>query len=181
MRTCWSNRSGGGFDRDDIASDSEFYRLPRLVTHIDDRAIAAVGALYTELGLDGSVLDLMSSRISHFQHPPQRLVGLGMNAAGLNADPILPFSDASFDAPTCCVSVDYLTNPITVFTEVGRVLRPGGAFVVVGGARRGAPIGSCARRATSVTPPPPATFRARCPRAWPLPHRWRRRGRRGRR
>jgi SAM-dependent methyltransferase len=158
MRTCWSNRSGGGFDRDDIASDSEFYRLPRLVTHIDDRAIAAVGALYTELGLDGSVLDLMSSRISHFQHPPQRLVGLGMNAAepaanpmlsqyvvhDLNADPILPFPDASFDAATCCVSVDYLTNPITVFTEVGRVLRPGGAFVVVGGARRGAPIGSCA-------------------------------------
>jgi SAM-dependent methyltransferase len=135
-----------------------FYRLPRLVTHIDDRAIAAGGALYTELGLDGSVLDLMSSRISHFQHPPQRLVGLGMNAAelaanpmlsqyvvhDLNADPILPFPDASFDAATCCVSVDYLTNPITVFTEVGRVLRPGGAFVVVGGARRGAPIGSCA-------------------------------------
>src|SRR6185437_6639846 len=99
MRTCWSNRSGGGFDRHDIASDSEFYRLPRLVTHIDDRAIAAVGALYTELGLDGSVLDLMSSRISHFQHPPERLVGLGMNAAGLNADPILPFPTRASTPP----------------------------------------------------------------------------------
>jgi SAM-dependent methyltransferase len=134
----------GFFDRDDVASDSEFYRPSRLVTHIDDRAIAAVGALYTELGLDGDVLDLMSSWISHFQHPPQRLVGLGMNAAelaanpmlsqyvvrDLNADPTLPFPDASFDAATCCVSVDYLTSPITVFTQVARVLRPGGPFVV---------------------------------------------------
>jgi SAM-dependent methyltransferase len=103
-----------------------------------------VGALYTELGLDGDVLDLMSSWISHFEHPPQRLVGLGMNAAelsanptlaeyvihDLNADPTLPFADASFDAATCCVSVDYLTSPIAVFREVARVLRPGGPFVV---------------------------------------------------
>jgi SAM-dependent methyltransferase len=29
----------------------------------------------------------------------------------------------------CCVSVDYLTRPIEVFTEVARVLRPGGPFV----------------------------------------------------
>lgn len=134
----------GFFERDDDACDSEFYRPSRLVTHIDDRAIAAVGALYTELGLDGDVLDLMSSWISHFAHPPRLLVGLGMNAAelaanpmlsqyvvhDLNTDPTLPFPDASFDAATCCVSVDYLTNPTTVFTEVGRVLRPGGPFVV---------------------------------------------------
>ena len=134
----------GFFERDDVAPDSEFYGPPRLVTHIDDRAIAAVGALYTELGLVGDVLDLMSSWISHFEHPPQRLVGLGMNAAelaanpmlsqsvvhDLNADPNLPFADASFDAATCCVSVDYLTSPISVFREVARVLRPGGPFVV---------------------------------------------------
>ncbi len=134
----------GFFERDDGSPDSEFYLPPRLVAHIDDRAIAAVGALYTELGLDGEVLDLMSSWISHFEHPPQRLVGLGMNAAelaanpmlaeyvvhDLNADPSLPFAAASFDAVTCCVSVDYLTEPFTVFREVARVLRPGGPFVV---------------------------------------------------
>ena len=36
----------GFFDRADRGSDDAFYRVPRLVTHIDDGAIAAVGALY---------------------------------------------------------------------------------------------------------------------------------------
>jgi SAM-dependent methyltransferase len=134
----------GFFDRADPAPDSAFYAPARLVTHIDDGAIAAVGALYTELGLVGEVLDLMSSWISHFERPPRRLVGLGMNAAelranpalaahvvhDLNADPALPFPDACFDDATCCVSVDYLVEPVAVFAEVARVLRPGGRFVV---------------------------------------------------
>ena len=56
----------GFFDRDDPADDTDFYASPRFVTHIDDGAIAAVGELYEELGLDGAVLDLMArgSRIS---------------------------------------------------------------------------------------------------------------------
>jgi ubiquinone/menaquinone biosynthesis C-methylase UbiE len=47
----------------------------------------------------------------------------------LNADPSLPFADGSFDAAVCCVSVDYLVQPIEVFREVRRVLVPGGLFV----------------------------------------------------
>ena len=47
----------------------------------------------------------------------------------LNVDPTLPFDDASFDAVTCAVSVDYLVRPLEVFDEVARVLRPGGVFV----------------------------------------------------
>lgn len=134
----------GFFDRADPSPDAGFYEPARLVTHIDDGAIAAVGALYAELGLDGEVLDLMSSWISHFATPPRRLVGLGMNGSelqanpmlaehvvhDLNADPTLPFADASFDDATCCVSVDYLVEPVAVFREVARVLRPGGRFVV---------------------------------------------------
>jgi SAM-dependent methyltransferase len=46
----------------------------------------------------------------------------------LNAEPRLPFGDASFDAAVCCVSVDYLTRPVDVFAEVGRTLRTGGPF-----------------------------------------------------
>ena len=42
------------FDRDDPTPDDQFYRPTRLVTHIDDGAIAAVGDLYAELADDGS-------------------------------------------------------------------------------------------------------------------------------
>jgi hypothetical protein len=37
------------FRRIDETPDEEFYPTPRLVTHIDDRAIAAVTQLYREL------------------------------------------------------------------------------------------------------------------------------------
>jgi ubiquinone/menaquinone biosynthesis C-methylase UbiE len=47
----------------------------------------------------------------------------------LNADPRLPFPDRSFDAVMCCPSVDHLTRPIEVFTDVARVVRPGAPFV----------------------------------------------------
>ncbi len=133
----------GFFDRADPASDAEFYGPARLVTHIDAGAIDAVGALYEELGIAGDVLDLMGSWVSHFRTPPPRLTVLGMNAAelganpvatttvvhDLNADPQLPFADDAFDAAVCCVSVDYLVRPVEVFTDLARVVRPGGIFV----------------------------------------------------
>ena len=132
----------GFFDRADI-DDETFYRPPRMVTHIDEAAIAAVGATYAEFGFDGVVLDLMSSWISHFVAAPRELVAIGMNAAeleanpqasewvrhDLNLDPLLPFADERFDAVVCCVSVDYLAKPLEVFDEVHRVLKPGGRFL----------------------------------------------------
>ncbi|MEM9134634.1 MAG: methyltransferase domain-containing protein [Actinomycetota bacterium] len=135
------------FARDDDGDDGDFYAFDRFVTHIDDGAIAAVRALYQQLGVcgpdSGSVLDICSSWISHFPIKPERLVITGMNAnelaanemadewsvKDLNVDPGLPYADAEFAAVTCAVSVDYLTRPLDVFAEVVRVLRPGGVFV----------------------------------------------------
>ena len=140
----------GFFDRDDPSDDGSFYAAPRLVTHLDDEAIEAVGDLYAELGLDGRapqprrVLDLMSSWVSHFVTPPAGLVVLGMNGAelaanaaaterivhDLNADPRIPLPDDDVDGVVCCVSVDYLVRPIEVLAEVSRVLRPGGPVAI---------------------------------------------------
>ncbi len=137
----------GAFERVDETPDEEFYRTPRLVTHIDDRAIAAVTQLYQEhFPVGGEVLDLMSSWISHL--PPEvsyrRVIGLGMNEAelrrnerldsylvqNLNENPRLPFADAEFDGCGICVSIDYLTRPVEVLREVGRVLRAGSPVVI---------------------------------------------------
>lgn len=132
----------GFFDRADPGPDGNFYSQPRLVTHIDDGAIAAVGEVYSTLGIGGTVLDLMSSWVSHFETAPDRLVVLGRNGvelsrntaarggvvADLNSLPKLPFADDSFDHVVCAVSVDYLHRPIEVFDDVARILRPGGVF-----------------------------------------------------
>jgi SAM-dependent methyltransferase len=142
-RSVVSNFPRDFFARGDETDDARFYDFPRFVTHIDDGAIAAVGALYDELGIRGEVLDLMGSWVSHFNETPASLTVLGMNpdelAANpqaqswvvhdLNADPVVPFDSGAFDHATCCVSVDYLTRPIEVFREVTRVVRPGGLFV----------------------------------------------------
>jgi SAM-dependent methyltransferase len=134
----------GFFDRVDPTPDTQFYDSPRLVTHIDQGARTAVGDLYRALGVEGEVLDLMSSWISHFHDVPRRLVGVGLNGGelrqnrqmaewhvqDLNVEPGLPFADAAFDHAVCCVSVDYLVAPVEVFAEVARVVRPGGLFVV---------------------------------------------------
>jgi SAM-dependent methyltransferase len=135
------------FGRYDESPDEVFYRLPRFVTHIDDRAIAAVTQLYREFfPADGTILDLMSSWVSHL--PPEieyrRVVGLGMNereleknprldefvVQNLNLTPELPFGDAEFDGVGVCVSIDYLTRPVEVLREVGRVLKVSSPTVI---------------------------------------------------
>ena len=133
----------GFFDRVDPGRDAAFYAYPQLVTHIDDTAIATVGRLYEELGVNGRVLDVRSSWVSHFRTPPASLTVLGMNGRelarnrqarnrvvhDLNAVPSLPFREGSFDDAVCCVSVDYLVRPVEVFTDVARVLGPSGRLV----------------------------------------------------
>jgi SAM-dependent methyltransferase len=135
------------FRRYDEAPDEEFYKEPRLVTHIDDWAIEAVTQLYREFFPEGgAILDLMSSWISHL--PPEvryrRVVGLGMNEAelrrnerldsyvvhNLNTEPRLPYADAEFDGCGICVSIDYLTRPVEVLREVGRVSKVGAPVVI---------------------------------------------------
>jgi ubiquinone/menaquinone biosynthesis C-methylase UbiE len=47
----------------------------------------------------------------------------------LNVDPHLPFEAEAFDAAICTVSVQYLTQPIDVFRDLFRVLRPSGVAI----------------------------------------------------
>lgn len=102
------------------------------------------------------ILDLCSSWTSHFPEltnsSPEfeyygRVVGLGMNQEELSSNPILTETlvhdlnqepkltqyfpeDACFDIVTMTVSVDYLIQPIAVFQEIHRVLRPGGKALI---------------------------------------------------
>ena len=138
---------GFAFDRQDEGPDSVFYSVPRLVVHIDDATIEALSKFYAETLTGGAVvLDLMSSWVSHLPSHPVlgRVEGLGMNARelaanpalhnwvvhDLNADPVLPYEDETFDFVLNAVSVQYLKRPFEVFADVARVLRPGGLSIV---------------------------------------------------
>ena len=129
----------------DPTDDAGFYAVERKVVHIEEGAIAALRRHYAlVVPPGGRVLDLMSSWRSHLPDGLGAVTGLGMNAAemadnpqlddfvvhDLNRDPVLPFDDDTFDAVVCAVSVQYLVQPIEVFTDVRRILRSRGPVVV---------------------------------------------------
>jgi hypothetical protein len=135
------------FAKQDRSPDPLFYAQPRLVTHIDAAAIAAVTDLYRAVVPSGGVvLDLMSSWISHLPDEVtyESVIGHGLNATELNANPRLaqhfvqdlnaqphlPLDTASVDAALICVSVQYLQRPVEVLSELARVLRPGAPVVI---------------------------------------------------
>lgn len=137
----------GAFDRIDEEADEEFYAPARLVYHIDDHAVAVLTEFYrTILPAGGTVLDLMSSWVSHL--PPEmeyaEVIGHGMNeeelaanprltrrfTQNLNTEPTLPLADDSLDAATICVSIQYLRQPVAVLGELHRALRPGAPLVI---------------------------------------------------
>ncbi len=137
------------FSRLDESDDTLFYEKERFVSHLDSTALSTIESLIGALIEDehSVILDLMASWNSHI--PPKlasaSVIGLGLNESelkenkalsdyvihDLNKDPVLPFSDATFDAVICTVSVDYLIHPIEVFRDVGRVLKPEGLFLVI--------------------------------------------------
>ena len=141
--------SEDAFARSDESDDSIFYATDRFVQHLDSLALATVEKLIGDLVIEENpvILDLMASWDSHIPSSlrPGRVVGLGLNRNelaknpaltewclhDLNKNPILPFSDSTFDVVLNVVSVDYMTKPFDVFREVSRILKPGGLFLVI--------------------------------------------------
>ncbi len=139
----------GAFLREDESDDRLFYARERMLPHLDSLALRTVEQLIEALIPEKRplILDLMSSFDSHIPESVDAatVVGLGLNRKelkanpaltdivihDLNAQPGLPFSSRQFDVVLNTVSVDYLTRPREVFKEVGRVLKPGGLFLVV--------------------------------------------------
>lgn len=96
---------------------------------MDDGAIAALRDLYSDLEIDGRVLDLCGGGYEYFEVPPDQLVQFdGADATDL------PYADREFDDVVCVLGSR--SSPLKALDEVARVLKPGGHFVCafVGGA-----------------------------------------------
>lgn len=131
----------------DPTSDKEFYSMPRFVTHVDQGFIEQLTELYRlRLQPNSRILDLMSSWVSHLPEEMKfaHVEGHGLNqeelarnsrlnhyfVQDLNQNPELPLLDGDFDAVLNCVSVQYLQYPEAVFTEIHRILKPGGMAII---------------------------------------------------
>ncbi len=130
----------------DDTDDKLFYDAPRFVTHIDEGFIQQLTDLYRErLQPNTRIFDMMSSWVSHLPDEMRfaHVEGHGLNAEelaqnsrldhyfvqNLNQNPKLPLEDQSFDAVLNTVSVQYLQYPEGIFTEIHRILKPGGIAI----------------------------------------------------
>ena len=136
------------FIRLDETDDKIFYSTDRFVNHIDTVALKTVEQIIETLIVEKRpiILDLMAGWDSHIPETlnPSKVIGLGLNETelsrnkdltdyviqDLNQNPSIPFPDKMFDVVLNTVSVDYMTKPVELFTEVGRILKPGGLFLV---------------------------------------------------
>jgi hypothetical protein len=131
----------------DLTDDTLFYEYPRFVTHVDEGFIQQLTDLYRDrLKPNTRIFDMMSSWVSHLPDDSQfaHVEGHGLNqdelarnpqldhyfVQNLNQDPKLPLEDQSFDAVLNTVSVQYLQYPEAVFSEIHRILKPGGIAIV---------------------------------------------------
>lgn len=131
----------------DETNDALFYDAPRFVTHVDTGFIQQLTDLYrARLQPHTRILDLMSSWVSHLPEDMEfaHVEGHGLNAEelvknprlnhyfvqDLNQNPQLPLADQEFDAVLNTVSVQYLQYPEAIFSEIHRILKPGGIAIV---------------------------------------------------
>jgi SAM-dependent methyltransferase len=121
--------------------------MPRFVTHVDEGFIDQLTQLYRDrLKPNTRILDMMSSWVSHLPEEIEfaHVEGHGLNqeelarnrrlnhyfVQNLNENPQLPLQDEDFDAVLNCVSVQYLQYPDAVFSEIHRILKPGGIAII---------------------------------------------------
>lgn len=131
----------------DDTDDTQFYSMPRFVTHVDEGFIDQLTQLYSDrLQPNTRILDMMSSWVSHLPEEIEfaHVEGHGLNAEelarnrrlnhyfvqNLNENPKFPLPDQDFDAVLNCVSVQYLQYPDAVFFEIHRILKPGGIAII---------------------------------------------------
>jgi len=149
-----NSNSNPQFTRLDNKPDSIFYQDARFVEHVDANAVKLITEYISNTaiqpGRDVAVLDLCSSWTSHIDGDiagkMTRIAGLGMNekeleknvaltdwiVQDLNENPQLSkYENDSFDVVLCQLSIDYLTKPLQVLSEVGRILKVGGRVHII--------------------------------------------------
>jgi len=138
---------GMPFARKIEEDDGLFYDAIETTIPVDQVAIEQLQQFYREhISDNSSVLDLMAATESYLPETLKNidLTGLGVKEDDLNSNkqlnhsilhnintqPELPFKEETFDAVICSFGIEYITQPIKIFEQVARILKPGGVFLV---------------------------------------------------
>ncbi len=138
---------GMPFSRKIEDDDAVFYDAIETIPVVDQAALEQLTLFYSKHLKDHSnILDLMAGPDSYIPEEVNDLdiTGLGLkekdleaNSAlnqytlhDLNKQPELPFDDQQFDAVICSFSVEYMTQPIKIFQQIARILKPGGVLLI---------------------------------------------------
>ena len=134
------------FERRDEEDDRLFYAATPALAHVDAPNSAILTAFFQEVfPPNGHFLELMSASNSYLPDLwlPAELIGIGPNSAemhanpqlstfdeqDLNLEPILPYEENQFDAVLCNFCIQYLTQPLELFGEINRILKPNGTLI----------------------------------------------------
>lgn len=139
---------GNPFSRLDAGNDCVFFKQPSFTPFWDRVALQQVTDQYNRLiPQHSSILDLMAGVHSPLQESDIRVARLtcaGLNQLELDKNPIcrdrqvldvnsisaMPFNDHRFDVVLIHAAIEYVINPHMLFSEIARVLKPGGKAII---------------------------------------------------
>lgn len=141
----WSDHP---FQRLNSEDDSKLYAQPSLIPFWDSTTLLEMSKLYNQLVPDQArVLDLMAGVHSPLQESAVKASSVtcaGLNQQELNNNPIctqvmvldvntiqaLPFEDEAFDVVLIHAAIEYVIQPMLLFAEISRVLKPRGRSII---------------------------------------------------
>ena len=99
---------------------------------------------FSEVPREGRILDVACSTGNFIQHAPEKVIGIDLDESALavareqgfdcqygDITKGLPFEENFFDAVNCDSIIEHLDNPLSLITEVHRILKQGGTVVIV--------------------------------------------------
>ncbi len=135
------------FRRYNEDDDSRFYPFNEPDEYLYNDSLNTFQTLTDDLlPRQAAVLDLTAGAHSYLspEIKPLSLAGIGLSkeqmsrnpqlseiiVQDLNLNPKLNFAEKEFDAALCTCGIQYLIQPLEIFCEINRILKPGGLFFV---------------------------------------------------
>jgi len=115
----------------DLGSSWTSHISPSVASTQKIRRLVGVGMNREELTANPLLTEWIVQDLNQRQGRPAPPATSPSSPTAATSTTILPFEDNTFDVVLCQLSIDYLTRPLEVLRDVGRVLKPGGTVHIL--------------------------------------------------